>query len=238
MEKHAYIYLLQDAKDKGTNIYKIGMTVQHGNDFRSIQRVKNYPQGTVLESTFRVPCEEVSFIEDEIKRYFSNKYDLIRGREWFAGDVQTMRNDINNIIDNSSKLISQDYRKQLKVIECYTEKDRKDVDNNTKQQNSTSFTCKRCHYTATQKLHLYRHLTRGKPCHANHSNASREELVDELHLKKYNTSVENKTKVCDICNAKFTNSSNLKRHQQMRHTNNIIKSMESDNEMGHPTHLL
>ena len=217
MEQHAYIYLLQDANDRGTNIYKIGMTVQSGNDFRSVQRVKNYSQGTVLESTSHVPCEIVSFIEDEIKRCFNVKYNLVRGREWFAGDVQNMRNDINTIIDSLLKITVNDHSDELKAINCYAKKERRDDENSDEHKNTTSFICKRCQYKCTQKWHLYRHLTRNKACPATHSNASREELVHELQLKKYNTSVENKSKVCNVCNAKFTHINNLNKHQKMRH---------------------
>jgi transcriptional regulator with AAA-type ATPase domain len=220
MEQHAFIYLLQDGKDKGTDIYKIGMTVQIGTDCRSITRVKTYSQGTILESTFHVSCERVIDIENAIKQYFNKNYVLVRGREWFSGNVQHMRNDINRIIDSSSEYpqdMSNNNSEKRKKIQQSTISQPTNEDYASKDITQASFICKRCHYMPKQKLNLYRHLMRNKQCSTIYDNTSREELINQLGLKKYNVSIENKTHVCHICNAKFTNINNLKKHEKTLH---------------------
>lgn len=51
MSELAYIYLLQDGHDKGTNVYKIGRTVQKGGDGRRLKRLQGYTKGTVQYNT-------------------------------------------------------------------------------------------------------------------------------------------------------------------------------------------
>jgi hypothetical protein len=96
-EMLAYIYLLQDGADQNTNIYKIGKTRQQS-DSRIINRLRSYSKDTSVHNTFKVPVEHVDTIENTIKRYFKVKYRLVRGFEWFEGDVHDMRDDICDIL--------------------------------------------------------------------------------------------------------------------------------------------
>lgn len=89
----AYIYLIQDGNDIGTNVYKIGKTKQNKNDSRDLCRLRQYSHGTKQHATFSVPYEHVDDIEDIIIREFKSKYKLARGREWFEGNMLEMRED-------------------------------------------------------------------------------------------------------------------------------------------------
>lgn len=93
----AYIYLIQDGYDIGTNIYKIGRTFQDG-DSRSLKRLKNYSKGTIIHNLWRVDEEVVIEIERKIKNIL--KPQLFRGSEWFEGDVCEIKKQIDTIIDS------------------------------------------------------------------------------------------------------------------------------------------
>ena len=99
----AYIYLLQDGSDKNTRIYKVGRTTQKGGDTRKITRVLSYSPGTVVYNIVLVPPESVEEIEKCIKDVFQQKYRLVRGSEWFEGDVTSMKKDIDVILDAHAK---------------------------------------------------------------------------------------------------------------------------------------
>jgi hypothetical protein len=97
--EHAYIYLLQDGADIGTNLFKPGQTVQSTGDTRSLARIKSYSKGTIVYNLFIVPVSKVDEIEMLIKKEFAKKYKLVRGSEWFEGDVRAMKKDIDRIVD-------------------------------------------------------------------------------------------------------------------------------------------
>ena len=95
----AYIYLLQDGEDKGTSIYKIGRTVQKGGDSRKLSRLQAYNKGTVVYNIWIVDEGHVNHIEKTIKDTFAKEYRLVRGTEWFEGDVKAMKKKIDAIIE-------------------------------------------------------------------------------------------------------------------------------------------
>ncbi len=99
MSDLAYIYLLQDGNDKGTDVYKIGRTVQKGGDSRKLQRLQSYSKETVIYNTWKVSESVLNDIENKIKISFKEKYSLVRGMEWFEGDVKQMKKDIDLIIE-------------------------------------------------------------------------------------------------------------------------------------------
>lgn len=99
----AYIYLLQDGKYIGTNIYKIGKSTTSTDDTRYITRFLQYNKGTVLHFIYKVPDDLVDLIERKIIYLFEQKYNLVEGREWFNGDCNQMLKDILNIIDECKK---------------------------------------------------------------------------------------------------------------------------------------
>jgi hypothetical protein len=100
VKSNSHIYLIQAGKDIGTNIFKIGKSKQGINDIIKLKRIKDYSNGTIQHNTWLVSYTLVDDIESEIKKYFRKKYVLVRGYEWFEGDVKQMKKDIDFIIDN------------------------------------------------------------------------------------------------------------------------------------------
>ena len=104
---HSIIYLLQDGDDVGTSIFKIGRSSKIEN-MRSIPRLKSYNDGTIVYNTWWVPNRLVNVIEQKIVSVFEKKYTKHRGREWFRGDVLSMRNRIHKIINKMMDLSETD----------------------------------------------------------------------------------------------------------------------------------
>lgn len=96
----AYIYLLQDGNDLGTNIYKIGKTVQSGGDTRKLKRLCSYSHGTVVKYVEAVPSDLVDFIEQQIILLFNQEFMCVRGKEWFVGDYISMKKYIRTVVSN------------------------------------------------------------------------------------------------------------------------------------------
>ena len=83
MEYH-FIYLIQDARDINTNIYKIGKSTQE-----NTRRVKSYPKGSFLY--LQVACNNCHTMETKIINYFKSEFGSpVRGREYFLGDLYLM----------------------------------------------------------------------------------------------------------------------------------------------------
>lgn len=179
MSKAAYIYLLQDGEDKNTTIYKIGKTVQTGDDTRVLRRLQAYTKDTVVFNTFCVSVEKVDVIEETIKKVFVDKYALARGKEWFDGNIHEMKKDIDKIIDDADTLC-------VKKVE-------------------STHICKYCSTSFSTKSNLETHITHSKKCsphekssfdctHCNKpftSNRRRLEHTEKCHL------VNNKQKLVE-----------------------------------------
>lgn len=100
MSTFAYIYLIQDGKDIGTNIHKIGRSLQKGGDSRQLRRLQTYSPGTIIYNLWKVDEQYLTSIEKKIIQEFQRKYRLVKGCEWFEGDVKYMKKDIDHIIEN------------------------------------------------------------------------------------------------------------------------------------------
>lgn len=96
----SYIYLIQDGKDKNTNVYKIGRTTQNNADIRELKRIKSYSKGTEIQYIWKVRSDAVCRIEDDIKKQFILSYPLHRGFEWFQGNPKLMKKQIDTIIEH------------------------------------------------------------------------------------------------------------------------------------------
>ena len=102
-EQTAYIYILQDGQDRNTNIYKVGRTAQSSEDTRKINRFGTYSKNTMIHATYKVACYHLLDIEDTIKKCLTEKYTLVRGKEWFQGDVDDIEKDVHDIIQTYKK---------------------------------------------------------------------------------------------------------------------------------------
>lgn len=96
----SFIYLVQDGKHLGTNIYKVGRTSQRGGDSRVIRRLRTgYSRKTKQIYIRSVPTDDVALIESCIIHRFNRLFKIAEGREWFEGDVKAMVRVIHHIID-------------------------------------------------------------------------------------------------------------------------------------------
>ena len=175
----AYIYLIQDGRHIGTNIYKIGKTVQKDKDGRQISRLTGYSPGTIQLSLWNVHVDSVHDIEKHIIREFRTKYILSHGFEWFMGDWQDMQEDIYTICKG--------YQRVNPVVKSQTKpnggspkavaKQQKQNDVETINQQVTMYTCQRCAYTTNLKSNMKKHFVRQTPCPPLNSDESCEMLL-------------------------------------------------------------
>jgi len=94
MNLEGTIYLIQPTLLIGTNKYKIGMSKK--NDLR---RLESYHNGT--RNICILSCKYPLTIEKKIKDTFKNKYELILGNEYFAGNEDDMLNDFLKIFNEN-----------------------------------------------------------------------------------------------------------------------------------------
>lgn len=85
------IYLLQEPEDFNSEVYKIGKSIE------MYTRRQGYPKASIVYFTRYV--SNIDDIERLIKKKFNQIFVLDRGREYFFGDKNKMRIEINNIID-------------------------------------------------------------------------------------------------------------------------------------------
>ena len=130
MDDVSYVYIVQDGQDKGTNIYKVGRTTETGGDTRKLNRLQTYSHGTIQYYTWNVE-HNVNTIEQKIKEVFNRKYKLVRGREWFEGNILDMKKDIDSVIFPETK-----HKKRITI----------------------PYTCIRCGYNTVDKFLMRRHL--------------------------------------------------------------------------------
>jgi hypothetical protein len=84
------VYLLQPPEFIDTNIYKIGHSRNN-----NIQRCYSYGSNTVLHYT-RI-CKDSLFIEKKLIENFKNNFQLVKGREYFEGEIDNMIYNFHNI---------------------------------------------------------------------------------------------------------------------------------------------
>lgn len=198
----AFIYLIQDGNDRGSNIFKIGKTTQGKDDSRSLTRLKQYSKGTIQHATFSVPYHQVDEIETLLINHFRQKYVLVRGREWFAGDMYEMRRDcqqlIDQILDVAKNKDSDDtvvVRKKDDILQelFFAEASNtiESIITDTSDSSTNKFQCHLCDYTSNRKANLERHAN--------------------LHCDLS----EREPHACQYCQRIFSTKANLQRHQQL-----------------------
>jgi len=101
----SYIYLIQDSQYRGTNVYKLGRTTQK-DDCRVIKRMKDYNYGS--EPKFIRTTTNVITVESDLKRTFKQYFQLVRGQEWFKGDLNLMIELVNKRIDTECTVVDSE----------------------------------------------------------------------------------------------------------------------------------
>ena len=82
LSKYSSVYLLQPELVLGTNIYKFGINKGSG------KRIKSYGKKTIVIREFQTECYEE--IEAILKIKFKKKFKLVKGKEYFEGNLQEM----------------------------------------------------------------------------------------------------------------------------------------------------
>lgn len=85
-----------------------------------------------------------------------------------------------------------------------------------------AFTCERCGYEATQKVHLINHLQRKKACQPDLSNTDRNVLLEEL------TNKDDLPFKCDNCGTGFKYRQSKYRHEQTCEQTNVIRKLTKE----------
>jgi hypothetical protein len=101
-QTNGYVYLVIPPELKGTNRVKIGMS-KLNND----SRIKSYGKGTDVVIKFN--CFNINILENKIINAFKNNFELIKGNEYFKGDIEEMKNIFlqeltKHQIDNESSI--------------------------------------------------------------------------------------------------------------------------------------
>ena len=205
-----YIYLLKTklSIDKNEDVFKIGRTKQP-----NFKRFLQYPNGSIpLHYT---TCSNNVYYERQIINLFKQKYIQIReyGYEYFKGDYNEMKDDINNIIklpvdtniilpvvvenndsnqdftdksdDNIINIIEQNKLEMLSVIQ----ENQKEIIDYIKKDDK--FSCEKCNYNTYVKQDFNNHLLSKK-----HSN------INELNYE------------CSNCNRRYNYNSGLSKHKK------------------------
>ena len=104
-----YIYLIETNESVrcGDNVYKIGRTTQ-----ALEKRLSSYTGDIHIKHYQK--CENCVDAEMDLLEIFNMKYKLIRGREWFHGDVDDMKQTIISYFNEKNKptiidLVVKDY---------------------------------------------------------------------------------------------------------------------------------
>lgn len=82
LSKFSSVYLVQPELVLGTNIYKFGINKGSG------KRIKSYGKKTIVIREFQTECYEE--IETILKIKFKKKFKLVKGKEYFEGNLQEM----------------------------------------------------------------------------------------------------------------------------------------------------
>ena len=90
-----------------------------------------------------------------------------------------------------------------------------------------TFVCKRCHYTASTKQALVKHLNKQKTCSILFENIERSTLLEELKEKKKD--LNNDCSYCKYCNQGFNTKSNMYRHTKICKAN--LTTLEDINKL-------
>jgi hypothetical protein len=132
-----YLYLIQDNRDIGSNVYKIGKTTQLPSD-----RFKGYAKGTYPIRISQVDnCHQREY---ELIDLFKKRYELYRGREYFEGNLNDMIKEFNNLCNDC---INMNDNNELLENELYYNqkiKDHQSKFNLSDEEAHRNYTCDLC----------------------------------------------------------------------------------------------
>ena len=95
-----FVYLCQPEEYKNMNVYKIGNTV----DIK--QRISSYGKNTNLLLSYKV--KNKIYCEKLIIKKFNEYFKLFKGKEWFKGELDEIKNIFNTTITDDLKYNEND----------------------------------------------------------------------------------------------------------------------------------
>ncbi len=98
---HGQVYLIQPEEFIGTNQVKLGMS--HSSNKK---RIVSYGPRTRILCT--QGCSNPSQVEKELKKVFKKRFTLIKGLEYFQGNIHDMNNSFREVVDKHAKLSEND----------------------------------------------------------------------------------------------------------------------------------
>ena len=205
-----YIYLLRPLRSITSNeeIYKIGKTKR-----KNFKRFNEYPSGSIL--LLQSSCENCDLMESKLLKIFDEHFikETDYGREYFKGDVNSMKKIINSEIINEVDLSN------INSIEYFIQEDSLQSNEDNLQENETNenknkYYCNICCYYTSRKSSYDKHL------------------LTELHnnKKSYNYNTENNLFIC-ICGKNYKYKSGLCKHKNSCFIKNSKKSNNSINRV-------
>lgn len=147
-----FLYLIQDHRDIGTNIYKIGKTTQLPD-----QRFKGYINGTYPEYISKV--DDCHKRETELIQIFKQKYKLVRGHEYFSGNLNQMIEDFTTFCQ---KIREEKNDQKNMIINNITNNNTNNTTNNINITNN--YVCELCNKEYDSKRSLDIHKNRKNKC--------------------------------------------------------------------------
>ena len=92
MSDTGIVYLIQPPQYIGTNIYKAGCSRS-----QKLTRCKSYGKDTIMWGL--EPCKYPFDVEKKLLERFRRKFKLVRGNEWFKGDIYEMKEEFTYVVN-------------------------------------------------------------------------------------------------------------------------------------------
>jgi len=103
-----YVYLLQPSLAIGTNRYKIGCSTKN-----NTKRIKSYGSNTIL--LLKYDTNNPEQVETELIKEFKSRFTLYQGKEYFEGNIDTMIECFNNVINKFKNTVSKEAKQVLNM---------------------------------------------------------------------------------------------------------------------------
>ena len=199
--------------EKDKNKFKIGLSYKNGTP-----RVKGFGSKTIVYGVHLI--KNVFDVESTLKSKFKNLFILIKGTEYFEGDLGSMINIYWSIV-HPNLILKNHNPKPNKNLPI-------DVDKHTinlkilklKQDPclTDKFFCENCEYSTDRKYRYERHITNKNGCKHIITIPCRyckKTFVTNIVCQKHQTKCPNKkNRICKYCNKQYSRVSGLHEHFQ------------------------
>ena len=216
-----YIYLLKPLSSviNNENIYKIGKTHRH-----NFKRFCEYPTGSIL--LLQSSCLNCDTMEKHLLNIFNANFTRSNGhgREYFEGDVFTMKKYINDEITNEVE--DEDEVADDVTVEVADDVTIDVSDTILKNDKGTvtitgfkNMNCINCNYNCHQKCDWIKHINTKKHLHRSENNNS-----NGINIYKCKCGKEYKH-LCSLCKHRKLCNFKLKENLEFNNTNGGINNV-------------